>query len=122
MITAMEVSMIRAASPGTTLPGIDSLVGRQLTASVLKPFSSLTHDAHAPIYYDVVNNRVVVQANGAVLDGYDLRGTFVTVKADNVTIKNSSFDAKSGNSAIDQYPGHTGLVLDHSNFHARKID
>src|SRR5260221_1830377 len=122
MITAMDIAMIRAASSGISLPGIDTLVGNQATGTPLKSVSSLPTSNSAPIYYDATSNHVVVQASGAVLDGYDLRGTFVTVKADNVTITNSSFDAAAGNFAIDQYPGHNGLTVDHCTFDGGKID
>src|SRR5713226_3094876 len=111
MISSAELSMLRAATQTLRLPGLDSAVGDPNSLSQLKSWTTLPTDSNAPVAYDAVNNRVIVRVAGTVVDGYDFRGVTVAVSADNVTIKNSSFDAKVGYYAIHQYPGHSGMTV-----------
>src|SRR5216683_3365616 len=122
MITNTQLSMIEQASPGINWPGVGTLAGSQTTATALKSWSTLPTTSTAPVFYDPVHHRVMVQAAGTVLDGYDFRGVYVTVNASNVTIKNSTFDDATGYWAIREATGYNGLTVDHSTFAGTKVD
>ncbi len=63
---------------------------------------------------------IVSQAN-AVIDGVDLRGYTVEVRASNVTIKNSMFNA-TGFHTIYQTGSATGLVVEYNTFDGLKAN
>ncbi len=120
MITTSQLALLRAASPNAVLPGIDTVVGATLVPAALKSFKSLTTNGSAPIFYDAVHNVVIVKQSGFVLDGYDLRGTAVSVQASNVTISNSLFDAAAGYYSIRQVAGASGLNITRNTFDGAK--
>src|SRR6266852_2467722 len=122
MITNTQLSMIEQASPGINWPGISTLAGAQTTTTALKSWSTLPTTGTSPVFYDAAHQRVIIQAAGTVLDGYDFRGVSITVNASNVTIKNSTFDDKVGYWAITETTGNNGLTVDHSTFTGTKVD
>lgn len=109
-----------AKSTEIGVAGYDFKVGAP--TSGLKSFLDLPRSPTAPITYDPVTNRVLIRGEGAVLDGFDLRGTSVFVNANNVTISNSSFDASSGFFSVMQANGRSGLTIDRSSFDGLKLD
>src|SRR6266851_1204876 len=123
MITNTQLSMIEQASPGINWPGITTLAGSQTTiTTALKSWSTLPTTGTSPVFYDASHHRVIVQAAGTVLDGYDFRGVMITVNASNVTINNSTFDDATGYWAIREATGYNGLTVDHSTFAGTKVD
>src|SRR6266851_9499978 len=123
MITNTQLSMIEQASPGINWPGITTLAGSQTTiTTALKSWSTLPTTGTSPVFYDASHHRVIVQAAGTVLDGYDFRGVMITVNASNVTINNSTFDDATGYWAIREATGYNGLTVDHSTFTGTKVD
>ena len=64
---------------------------------------------------------LMVSRAGAVLDGVDLRGYTVEVHANNVTIKNSLFNA-TGFHTIYQTGSASGLVVEYNTFDGQKAN
>jgi hypothetical protein len=62
---------------------------------------------------------LVITKSGALLDGVDLRGITVEVRANNVAITNSLADA-TGFNTIQQMGGYTGLVVAYCTFDGKK--
>ena len=117
MITSAEIQMIRNADPGAVLPGIDTPTGNPLPASSLLNYTKITQNAKgAPYYYNPATNQVYVTQNGAVLSGINFGSATVTIEANNVTIKDSTFTATSSFWAINQAPGYSGATIENSTF------
>src|SRR6516165_6110654 len=96
MITSAEIQLIRNANPGAVLPGIDTQTGNPLPASSLTNYTAITQNpSGAPYYYIPSVNEVIVTQNGAVLSGINFGSATVTIEANNVTIKDSTFTATS---------------------------
>ncbi|KQO61636.1 hypothetical protein ASF20_09125, partial [Methylobacterium sp. Leaf88] len=91
-----------------------------LSTSQLKSFAGLK--AVDGVYYNKAMNVLAITKAGVTLDGYDFRGVSINVQADNVAIKNSTFDAASGFYAISAVPGTKNLTVDHSTFDGLKLD
>ena len=95
MMTSAELALLRGAIGGAKIPGIDTAVGNPRPNSRLKSYLTLPTSHSAPMWYDPINNRVVVTQPG-VVPGYNFSGTTVVVDANNVTIKDCTFDDKGG--------------------------
>jgi hypothetical protein len=121
MYTSAEIQLLRNADPGVKIPGIDTPAGNPLSASALKPLSSITTNASASIYYDPSMNRVVVKQCGALLSGYNFGTATVAVAASNVTVKNSSFSATTGYYAVQVYGGYTNTTVTNCSFNSNDI-
>src|SRR5262245_17051500 len=120
MATASELQAIKNANPDMDIAGLDSAVGLLTPVSSLTPAATL---AGTPgIYYDASTRVMVIYHDGITLDGYDLRGLTVMVQADDVTIRNSAFDATSGTYALRVYSGFANAVIDHCSLDGLKLD
>ena len=64
---------------------------------------------------------MTIKSPGAVIDSVDLRNVNVEVRADNVTIKNSLFNA-TGFHTIYQTGSATGLVVEYNTFDGQKAN
>lgn len=126
LVTSLEHTMrdldlgVLARSTNIAIAGHDFQVGAPSTG--LKSYLDLPRTATAPISYDVATNRVLIRGEGAVLDGFDLRGTSVFINANNVSIKNSAFDAASGFYSVMQANGRSGLSIDQCSFDGLKLN
>ncbi|MFD0937837.1 calcium-binding protein, partial [Methylobacterium trifolii] len=110
-----------AANPG--LAGVADLAataGFRGNAATLRAASSLT--ARDGVYYNRALNTVVIYQAGVTLDGVDFRGSNVLVQADNVTIRNALFDARTGMAAVNAAANTSGLTIDRSTFDGLKLD
>ncbi len=74
------------------------------------------------VYYNKALNTLAITKSGVTFDGYDFRGVSINVQADNVTIKNSTFDASVGKYAINALTGTKNLTVDRSTFDGLKLD
>ena len=118
MISSAEIQMIRNANPGAVLPGIDTPTGNPVPASSLTNYTTITQNpSGAPYYYYIpAVNEVVVTQNGAVLSGINFGSATVTIEANNVTIKDSTFTATSSFWTISQAPGYSGATVEDDTF------
>jgi hypothetical protein len=117
MITSAEIQTIRNADPGAILPGIDTETGNPLPASSLINYTTITQTSKgAPYFYEPASNTVVVTQNGAVLSGINFGSAMALIQANNVTIKDSTFTATSGWTAVDQAAGYSGATIENSTF------
>jgi hypothetical protein len=99
------------------LPGIDTHTGNPLPASSLVNYTTITQNpSGAPYFYNPSNNQVYVTQNGAVLSGINFGSATVTIEANNVTIKDSTFTATSSFWTISQAPGYSGATIEDSTF------
>src|SRR3954465_8943175 len=99
-----------------TLNGSSFQVGLQGSTSSLKSVA-----AGLPAGTSVSGGTIVVTQSGAVLDGYDFRGYSIAVQADNVTIKNSLFNA-TGYHTVWQDSGASGMVVEFNTFDGQKAN
>lgn len=109
---------IKKANPSLLLPHIDYPVGFQGKLETLKKPTTLPSGQGDIVFRDRRGEPlklIEIQKDGAVLDGYDLRGTFVIVTANDVTVRNCLADATSWYT-IDQYSGFSGLVVEYCTF------
>ncbi|CAO4138171.1 M10 family metallopeptidase C-terminal domain-containing protein [Methylorubrum extorquens] len=120
MYVASDLSFIAHNNGLNGVAGVDAAVGAPLSKAQLKSFSTLK--ATDGVYYNKAMNTLVITKSGVTLDGYDFRGVSINVQADNITIKNSTFDAAVGNYAINAMPGTKNLTVDHSTFDGLKLD
>src|SRR5579871_2306349 len=90
MYTPAELALLRQAAPGAVIPGIDTKTGAT-SAPTIKA-SSIPSNPTAPYFYDPVYNRIIVKQAGVVLSGIDFGDTTLTIMADNVTVKNCTFE------------------------------
>ncbi|WP_238308930.1 M10 family metallopeptidase C-terminal domain-containing protein, partial [Methylorubrum suomiense] len=120
MKIASDISQIVANNSMTGIAAVSSDLGNPLANHQLKSFLSLT--AADGVYYNKSVNTLVVTKSGAVFDGIDFRGVAVVVRADDVTIKNSTFDASVGAYSINAVAGTKNLTVDHATFDGQKVD
>ncbi len=117
MATAAEIQLLRNADPGAVLPGIDTPTGNPLPSSSLLDYTKITQNAKgSPYYYNPATNQVYVTQNGAVLSGINFGSATVTIDANNVTIKDSTFTATASFWTIYQAPGYSGATIENSTF------
>ncbi|WP_082501506.1 M10 family metallopeptidase C-terminal domain-containing protein, partial [Methylobacterium sp. Leaf88] len=120
MQIAKDIAKIVSNNSLTGIAGVDAPVGNPLGLSQLKSFTTLT--SADGIYYNKALNTLVVTKSGVTFDGYDFRGVAIIVQADDVTIKNSSFDASVGTYSITSAAGTKNLTIDRSSFDGLKLD
>jgi Ca2+-binding RTX toxin-like protein len=95
-------------------------IGNPIDTNHLKHFTSLA--SFNGVYYNKSLNVIAITKDGVTLDGYDFRGVSINVQADDVTIRNSTFDASTGIYAINAFPGTKNLTVDYSTFDGLKLD
>lgn len=112
-----------APSTGTAqYPYLDYAVGYLGSEADLIPLTAIPAFG-AAITYSSATKRIRITTAGTVMDGYDIRGAFVTVEASNVTIKNCLADASANPYyIIDQYAGNSGLTVENCTFDGLKLD
>ena len=115
MISANEIALSRLSHTGIVVPGVDTATGNPLTASSLKPVSEMS--ATAGFYYVPSENEVVVDRAGAILSGWNFGSATVCVEANNVTIKDSTFQAgATGWYSIQQGTSASGTTIENDTF------
>jgi hypothetical protein len=100
MYTSTELQLLRNADPGVKIPGVDTPTGNPLAGASLKPLSSIPTSGASSITYSPSTNTVYINQAGAVVSGYDFGNATIHVMADNVTIKDCSFEQTAGYYAI----------------------
>lgn len=119
MATALELQTF-ADKTSFAIPTLDYAVGLP-AGTALK--SILTIGTSIPgVTYNAATKVVNVRADNVTLSGYNFSGVSVSVEANNVSIKNSYFDASAGVFSVVQAIGKTGLTVDHSTFDGLKLD
>ena len=116
MAFVINQSTMLGTGSSLTLNGSTFPVGVQGSASALKSVGS-----GLPSGVTVSGNAVTVKQAGAVLSDYDFRGYSISVQADNVTIKNSLFNAVSYHT-IGQAANATGLKVLGNTFDGQKAN
>ena len=114
MSTPLNPSAMYGAGSSLIIDGATVAVGYQGTA--LKAPSAVVGNG-----ISLSGNTLIVSRAGAVLDGVDLRGYQIEVRADNVVIKNSLFNA-TGFHTIYQTGSATGLVVEYNTFDGQKAN
>jgi Ca2+-binding RTX toxin-like protein len=102
------------------IPTIDYSVGVP-AGTILKSFTTIGSSIPGVIY-NPLTNTLHIKTDGVTLSGYNFSGVTVSVEANNVTLKNSYFDAKVGVYSVIQAVGKAGLTVDHSTFDGLKLD
>jgi hypothetical protein len=120
MITAAEIQTIRDNDPGAVLPGIDTMTGNPYATSSLLNVTKITQNTKAPYYYSPSANTVYVTQAGAVLSGINFGSATLTIEANNVTVKDSTFTATTGFWAVDQQTGVSGATVENDTFIGNK--
>src|SRR3954471_11296281 len=110
-----QATMVGSGS-SVTMNGSTFQVGLQSSPSALKSVGS-----GLPSGVSVSGNAITVKQAGAVLSDYDFRGFSISVQADNVTIKNSLFNAVSYHT-IYQGPTASGLKVLGNTFDGQKAN
>ena len=114
MSTPLNSSPMFSSGSTLTMDGTTFAVGYQ--GNALKAPSAVLGNG-----VSLSGNTLIVTRAGAVLDGLDLRGYQVEVRADNVTIKNSLFNA-TGFHTIYQTGSATGLIVEYNTFDGQKAN
>ena len=120
MATASELQAIKNANPSLSIPTLDTSAGLAIAPSSLKSPAILAD--MAGVYYDPARHIVLVHGDGVTLEGIDFTGLTVMVQANNVTVRNSAFDATSGSYALKVFPGYSNATIDHCAFDGLKLD
>jgi serralysin len=114
MYTAAELALLRTMDP-KALPGVDTQVGDLIATT--KSLRSLPTSSTAGVWYNATENAVWVTKAGAVLDGYDFGNATILVDANNVTIKNSTFEAGGKEIfAVQLLSGVSGATIENNTF------
>src|SRR5215213_7941489 len=116
MTATINQSTMLGRGSSLTMNGSTFAVGVQGSASALKSVGS-----GLPSGVSVSGNAITVKQAGAVLSDYDFRGYSISVQADNVTIKNSLFNAVSYHT-IGQAANATGLKVLGNTFDGQKAN
>lgn len=117
MYTSAELQGLRNVNPTAVIPGIDTPAGNPIATTALKSISVLpTTNNSLGIVYDAVNNRVIISKAGTVLSGYDFGTATVDINASNVTIQDCSFEATSGNYAVQIAGGYANATVTNCTF------
>jgi hypothetical protein len=116
MITTAQLELLREADPEAVLPGIDTPTGNKTGSSDLKTLSSITSNSNAPVYYNSVTNIVYVDQNNIVLSGYNFGDAEVSIRANNVTVENSTFTDSTGWYSIVQGSDNSGATIANNTF------
>lgn len=118
MDAVVDPVVMHQPSSKLTVAGSTFAVGIQGDVTQLKLPSSLPR-ANADVVFD--GQTVTVLRDGAVLEGFDLRGYNVVVKANNVTIRTCLGSAATWNT-VDQYSGFSGLTVEYCTFDGQKAN
>jgi serralysin len=113
---------LRAFADKTSIvvPTIDYQVGVP-AGTALKSF--LTIGSTIPgVIYNPLTKTLHIKQDGVTLSGYNFGGVTVSVEANNVTLKNSAFDASHGVYSVIQAKGKAGLTVEHSSFDGLKLN
>src|SRR4051794_40244894 len=116
MSAVIDVSTMLKTGSSVTLNGSTFPVGIQGSVSALKSVGSGLPSGAA-----VSGNAITVKQAGLVLSDYDFRGYAILVQANDVTIKNSLFNAVSYHT-IDQAANATGLKVLGNTFDGQKAN
>src|SRR5690349_4123159 len=116
MSAVIDVSTMLKTGSSVTLNGSTFPVGVQGSVSALKSVGS-----GLPSGASVSGNAITVRQAGLVLSDYDFRGYSILVLANDVTIKNSLFNAVSYHT-IDQAANATGLKVLGNTFDGQKAN
>src|SRR5262245_12642531 len=114
MATRIDASQMQGAGSTLTMGGVKFAVGYQ--GGTLKSQGAVTGNG---ISFN--GSTLTIKSPGAVIDSVDLRGVNVEVQANNVTIKNSLFNAASWHT-IYQTNGASGLVVEYNTFDGQKAN
>ena len=114
MATKIAASSMQGAGSTLSVAGTTFKVGYQ--GGALKSAASAVGDGIA-----LSGTTLVITKAGAVIDGVDLRGYNIDVKANNVTIKNSLLNA-SGSHTIYQIGNASGLTVEYNTFDGQKAN
>ena len=119
MATTAELKAF-AEKTAIAVPTIDYQVGVP-AGTVLKSF--LTIGLSIPgVIYNPLTKTLHIKQDGVSLSGYNFGGVTVSVEANNVTLKNSAFDASHGVYSVIQAKGKAGLTVEHSSFDGLKLN
>lgn len=119
MFSANDVAAIAKISKITGVGAFHTKIGALTGVEQTKSFKYLVSIDGA--YYNKDLNVLSITKPSLILDGYDFRGVSINIQADNITIKNSYFDASAGIYAINAFPGTKNLTVDQSTFDGLKI-
>lgn len=119
MTIAADINQI-ALRAGMTTPTQQD-VGLQKPIETLRSYTELSF-AQDGVYYNKALNTIVITKDGTTLDGFNFSGVVVNVQANDVTFKNSYFDASIGSYSINALPGSKNLTVENSTFDGLKID
>jgi hypothetical protein len=86
-----EIALLRQMDPGVVIPGVDVAAGNPLAVASLTPVAAMRNTAG--VFYVPSENEVVVNQSGAILSGYNFGSATIYVNANNVTIKDSTFQS-----------------------------
>ena len=114
MANRIDASTMMGAGSTLTMGGSTFAVGYQ--GGALKSPSAVTGNG---ISFN--GSTLTIKSPGAVIDSVDLRNVNVEVRADNVIIKNSLFNA-TGFHTIYQTGSATGLVVEYNTFDGQKAN
>jgi len=115
MYTNTQIALLRKADGDANLPGVDTAVGNLAGTTKFNATVTIPYKVGAPFYYNAATKEVIVTQNGAVLSGYDFSGLNVLIMANDVTIKNCTFNA-AGNYAVKQFKGYSGATVENCTF------
>ena len=115
MISNATITLLRKSNSNAVLPSVDTSTENQ--DDTLLPLVSISTKNTAPFYYNSATNTVTVTQNGAVLSGYDFGTAEVYIKANDVTIKNSTFNGSTEWYSVSQAAGYHGATIDSNTFH-----
>jgi serralysin len=102
------------------IPFVDYQLGAP-AGQAFRPAQAMGADVPGALY-DPKTKVLHVRADGLTLSGYNFDGLTVSVEANNITLRNSHFDASVGVYSVIQAPGKSGLTIDHSTFDGLKLN
>jgi hypothetical protein len=117
MYTSAELQLLREAVGGASLPGIDTPTGNLLPAISLIKANTITTSTSTSgpgYYYNAKSNQVVVYQDGVTLSGIDFGSASLQISADNVTVKNCTFEPTDSYYSIMQ--SGSGATVENSTF------
>jgi hypothetical protein len=116
MLTSAETYQLNVATGHKVSAGNDSEQGNLLRFASLGSYLSFSTNPLSSIYYNPATKQLVIKQNGAVLSGLNLSGISVQIWANNVTIKNCTFNDLSGFTTVRQNAGYSGMTVQNCTF------
>ena len=113
MLTPAQIALLRLFDK-TSLVGIDTSVGDPTTPQTA--VDSFSTSAYASVRYIPSGNELRITQDGAVLSGINFGDTEVVIEANNVTIKNSTFQAGSSYFGVLVNSGYSGTIIENNTF------